>query len=282
LALSVAACGSQPTGETQQYRDYNPADANTQDSPDGQSLDCVPNLDGTLASSEFEPVLGVEARYVVSPPNETRQVDLAGQETPTGDRRWDWSYETSSSRQIQIAAEPIDDQWYADRFPDDAFALPFRLSGSKEGVYRKTDDQMLLLGLVSSEENPSEGKTRLVYREPVVVYKFPLEVGDEWVSKGEVRNGVFEGQKPYSGSDLYEIEVRAKGEMKLPNFTFDEVFRVDTKVTARADAGGTVRRRQVSFLAECFGEVARARSSDGVTKANFEEAAQVRRLGTRR
>ncbi len=285
LALLLSSCGSQPAGDTQEYDDYNPADANTQnnssgDSSDGQSLDCMPNLDGTLESSEFEPVLGVEASYIVSPPGETRQVDLEGEETPTGDRRWDWSYTTESSRDVDIVARDIDDKWYADEFPDDTFVLPLQLSGETEAVYRKTDDQMQLLGLASSEENPDEGQTLLTYEEPVVVYKFPLEAGDEWISTGDVNNGTFEG-KPYGGTDTYEVDVRAKGEMKLPNFTFEQVFRIDTKITTNAAAGGTAERRQVSFVAECFGEVARARSRDGVKKPNFDEAAEVRRLGTR-
>ena len=43
--------------------------------------------------------------------------------------------------------------------------------------------------------------------------------------------------------------------------------------------GASVSRRQVSFLFECFGEVARATSRDDEQAVDFTTAAEVRRLG---
>ncbi|MFB6263661.1 MAG: hypothetical protein ABEL76_08580, partial [Bradymonadaceae bacterium] len=75
--------------------------------------------------------------------------------------------------------------------------------------------------------------------------------------------------------------VVASGAMKLPDLTFDQVHRVDTEVVTQPAAGKSTARRQVSFLAECAGEVARATSptlEDGTPPKNFERASEVRRL----
>jgi len=52
-----------------------------------------------------------------------------------------------------------------------------------------------------------------------------------------------------------------------------------TKVTVEPAVGDAVVRRQVSFYAECFAEVARATSADGETTDLFTTATELRRLG---
>lgn len=260
-------CGPRPEGEEEDYDPY--------ERPDVGELDCVPNLDGKVSADELQPALGVAAKYLVSPSGSRRSVDLGG-EMNNGTRIWDWSRERDSDQSAEIVARGIEDAWYADSFPDGDFALPVDLAGSIDGIYRTTDSKMLLLGLASREESPDEGKTLLPYESPVDVYRFPIEEGQQWVSTGEVENGTLRGVT-YSGTDTYRVEVPAVGEMQLPDFGFEQVHRVDTQVTVEAP-GGTVQRRQVSFIAECFGEVARATSPDGVTKQNFDEAKEVRRL----
>lgn len=272
IYLLGVGCGPQPTGSDTNYDPY--------ERPDAEPLQCVPDLDGEIAADEFEPAIGVAASYLVSPAGQTRSVDLVGQKKE-GKRVWDWSRTRQSDQSLEIAAESIDEKWYAGSFPDGQFSLPVDLSGRTEGIYRKTDSRMFLLGLASRRESPGTGKTLLVYEEPVVVYKFPVKTGRQWVSVGNVNDGTLRGS-PYAGRDTYEVKVQAVGEIKLPNFTFEQVHRVDTKVTVQPAAGKSVARRQVSFVAECFGEVARATSEDGVTEKSFEEAAEVRRLGVRR
>jgi hypothetical protein len=67
--------------------------------------------------------------------------------------------------------------------------------------------------------------------------------------------------------------------MILPHLTFTDAYRVRTKVTVEPAVGGvTVTRRQVSFLFECFGEVARATSRDDEALEDFTQAAEVRRF----
>lgn len=272
FAFGLLGCGPRPTGETTDYEPYEP--------PEPTTLECSPDLDGQLERQELDPALGVEANYIVSAADETRMIDLAGE--PAGDgRKWDWSHGNESDRERRITAEPVEGKWYADAFPDGEFRLPLDLSGRVDAIYRMTDDAMLLLGTASTDESPDTGKTLLPYEEPVEVYRFPLESGDQWRSVGRVEDGTLRGA-PYAGEDVYRVRVRETGEMELPNFTFDKVHRVDTEVTLSPSAGDSVSYRQVSFLAECFGEVARARSKDGVTATNFDEATEVRRLGVPR
>lgn len=271
IAALLVACSGQPSGEDTDYDPYQ--------RPDAAQLECVPNLDGRVDADELQPALGVEANYIVSPAGETRTVDLKGESKSGKGRLWDWSATNQQDQKLGISAREIDGKWYADSFPNGEFALPIDLSGETEGVYRGTDAKMLLLGVASKKKNPSSGKTLLKYESPVEVYRFPVKKGDKWVSTGKVNDGTLRGA-PYAGKDVYRVEVKAVGEMKLPNFTFEQVHRVDTQVTVQPAAGKSVARRQVSFLAECFGEVARATSKDGVTKDNFTTAAEVRRLGT--
>lgn len=268
VLVAGSACRAQPSGAD---ADYQPFDGG---GTDAAALDCMPDLNGKIEADEFSPALGVPVNYLVSPPGKTREIDLEGG-TQGDERVWDWSEEYEDDRSLEIAAEPVGDKWYAEHFPNGEFVLPVDLGGDSEGIYRTTDSQMQLLGLASAEEDP---KTLLPYEDPVVVYRFPVEVGQEWVSVGRVEDGTFQNA-PYTGRDTYRIEVSARGTMKLPEVTFDQVHRVDVELVQEPAAGQTTSRRQVSFLAECYGEVARARSQDGVTKRNFETAAEVRRLG---
>ncbi|MGZ3477278.1 MAG: hypothetical protein ACXWUG_27430, partial [Polyangiales bacterium] len=66
----------------------------------------------------------------------------------------------------------------------------------------------------------------------------------------------------------------------LHDFTFDQVHRVRTKVTVAPSAGGMpTSKRQVGFVAECFGEVVRATSKNDEPNPDFTTAVELRRLG---
>jgi hypothetical protein len=80
--------------------------------------------------------------------------------------------------------------------------------------------------------------------------------------------------------------VDSSGELRLPDFTFSQVLRVSTKVTIKPKAGSQqgYSQRQVSFLFECFGEVARATSMLFTDPSedpgrDFVDAREIRRLG---
>lgn len=268
--LLLAACGDPLPDNQPDYQAYEPTQA--------EPLECVPNLNGKLEASELTPRVDVPVRFLVSPAGQTRSVDLEGRALSDGRRAWDWSEQLPSDREAIIEAEPLGTQWFADNFPADSFVVPADLSESTRGVYSRTSDALLLHGLASSQPDPPEGRTLIVYESPIELYRFPLETGKEWISAGVVNNATVRGL-PYAGRDIYEIEVAAIGKLELPNITFDEAHKVQTKVTLQPAAGQSVTTRQTSFLFECFGEVARATSQDGEQDPNFDTAAEVRRFG---
>ncbi len=266
LFLLAAACGDNATpNET-----LDPVVGST-----NNALECVPNLDGVLEREEMKVTVGVEARYRY---NTNVDVDLEGLRDNEGVRVWDWTNTDPGDKELTIAATRVADKWYAAQFPTGEFNTPLDAAGNDVAIYRTDSSGLWLLGLASAKENATGGQTLIKYQEPVLVNPFPLKKGDTWVSVGVVRNSTFKGL-PYAGRDTYTGTVEDEGELWLPDVEFENSLKVVTKVTSEPSVGQSSTRVQVSWLFECFGEVARAVSADGVTEADFTNAAEVRRLG---
>jgi len=241
-------------------------------------LSCVPNLDGKIEASEMKPALGVTARYLTSPAGVSRTVNVAGTVDGTGVRVWDLGSDYADDQVAKVTASAIGGKWYEQSFPTATFVAPFDAGGTLDAVYANNDTVIALLGLVSAVAAPPEGKTLLVYDSPIAVFRFPLAPGNAWTSSGSVTKGTLHGQ-PYSGKDTYEISVDAAGKLLTPDFTFQQVLRVRTKVTVEPAAGQVTVQRQSSFLFECYGEVARATSKAGEPLDDFTQTSELRRLG---
>jgi len=246
--------------------------------PAPTQLTCVPNLDGSIEASELSATVGVPVSYLVSAPGETRPVDLKGAAQADGSLRWDFGADFASDKVATIVAASLGDQWYAAAFPGGAFTTPFDAGHTLDAVYSHTSEALFLHGLASTQESPAEGKTLLVYTQPVALYRFPIQPGGSWVSEGEIVNATVRGL-PYAGMDTYETTDDAIGTLVLADLTFTQAHRVRTRVTNHPAAGQTLETRQVSFLFECFGEVARATSKPGEQAVDFGTAAELRRLG---
>ena len=238
-------------------------------------LDCLPDLDGRIEAREAAPGFGVAARYAVG---QGRSVDLAGRVDAAGRRSWDFTAPPADPV-AALTARRLTDQWYAASFPTAGFAAPLDLGGALDGIYSHDERALWLHGYASSAPSPPEGRTLVVYAQPVALLRFPLEVGARWSATGEVpaSAGTVRGL-PWVGRDSYAIEVDGAGRLLLPEVTFTQVLRVRTSVTVTPAAGPALMRRQVGFLFECFGEVARATSRDGEAAADFTTAAELRRL----
>jgi hypothetical protein len=152
-------------------------------------LACLPNLDGRIDASELAPVLGVAASYRVSPPGESRAVDVVGTVDAQGVRRWRFDAAAPSDRTVALTASSLEGRWFASSFPHASFVAPLDAEVTLLGVYSHDADALWLHGLASSEENPKAGKTLLVYDAPLAVYRFPLAVGASYTSKGHVTGG---------------------------------------------------------------------------------------------
>lgn len=243
-----------------------------------EELECIPNLDGRIEAHELRAALDVPVNYRVTPAGAEVPVDLRGLRDDGGARVWDWRYRSPDERSVSIRARPLSQAWFADRFSSGEFVTPLDTAGRQDAVYSIEEDGLMLHGFASSEEDPAEGQTLFVYQDPVTVYPFPVEPGVEWVSTGVVENGTFRGL-PYAGRDIYEGSVEETGELWLPDIRFEEAHKVTTTVVVQPAVGESTQRRQVSFLFECFGEVARATSLADESSESFEVASEIRRLG---
>jgi hypothetical protein len=242
-----------------------------------QPLECVPNLDGKIEAGELREALGVPVSFLISPNGETRRVNVAGEEVDGG-RVWDWSEDRADDQVLKLEAQSAEGRWYEGEVPAGAFVVPFDGGGQIETIYVRDEEALWIVGLASAEEEPDEGQTLLIYDEPVAFQRFPIEPGEDRIEVGEVRGGVLYGL-PYAGRDVYELHVDAAGVLELPDLRFTQAMRLRQKVTVEPAVGQGTSRRQVSFLFECFGEVARAVSGDNEPEEDFTEAVEVRRLG---
>ncbi|HRG99132.1 MAG TPA: hypothetical protein PLR99_22940 [Polyangiaceae bacterium] len=241
-------------------------------------LTCVPNLDGKIDATELAPAFDTPVSYLVSPAGKDQPVDLVPKPLAGGKQRWDYSVDQRDDQVAVISASRIAGKWYAAQFPESAFVAPFDAAGHTEAVYAYDAQAVSLLGLASREPDPAEGRTLFVYSAPVAIYKFPLSPGVTYTSIGEVKGATLRGL-PYAGRDRYEVTVDATGQLDLPDLIFQQVLRVRTKVTVEPAAGAATTQLQVSFLSECFGEVARVTSKTGEKTDDFTVASEIRRLG---
>jgi hypothetical protein len=268
LLLSLAACGENQTP---------PSPLETWRAPPAQAS-CVPNLDGVLDAAEMQATTGVPISWIASPSGASRPVNLAGGVDAQGHRVWDWSAPASDDRLARTAASPLAGKWYAASFPGGRFTLPYDLGGALEAIYSQDEQGLWLHGMASAQQDPPEGRTLMAYDKPVAAVRFPLRAGMTWTATAAVRNATVRGL-PYASTDTYEVTVDGSGRLQLPEVLFTQVHKVRTRVTLQPAVGVRVSRRQVSFLFECFGEVARATSLDNETQDDFTTAAEVRRMG---
>jgi hypothetical protein len=262
LVAALAACGDNLTYVTET-------------APGATVLSCTPNLDGVLATDEVPVVLDAQARFRVA--SGALAVNLDGVVGSDGRRRFDFAGSYPGDRYVGISGTAIANRWYSASFPGAEFVAPIDVEGALDGIYSRAADGLRLHGFASPTEEPSEGKTLLIYDTPALVLALPLRVGTTWVSTARVVGGTLRGQ-PYAGTDRYESVVAGTGELRLPALTFASAFEVRTKVTASPSSGSAVVRRQAGFYAECFGEVARATSGDNEESASFTTASEVRRF----
>lgn len=270
LALAaLAACGQNRTfpGPTPHAPGAEP------------TFECLPNLDGTLEAGELPVAIGEEVRYLVNPPDAPRPVDLSGQVDDAGRRRWDLRTDYAEDRVVTLGPAPLAEQWFAADFPGADYVAPVDLDGAILGVYHLDERALWLHGVASAEPDPPEGRTLLPYDAPVPLFRLPLRPGDRWTATGTISEGTALGLA-YRGTDTYAVEVVGAGRLDLPEWSFGQAWRVDQQVTVAPAIGEPVQRRITSWLFECFGEVARAQSADGVT-GPFDRAVELRRLTLR-
>lgn len=254
VLLCLAACGVNATPE--------PA-------PAPELPTCVPDRDGVITADELPIAFGATATYYASPANTTRTI-------ATGGTAWDLSAEYPDDVVIELGPTKIKDQWYAGSFASAQFIVD--AGGGLDGIYHQDAQGLWLDGTASRDEAPAGGKTLVRYAQPLPVLRFPIEGGDAFEATGAITDGIVNGL-PFVGTDKVAVDVTGDGRLDVPYVRFSPVLRVRTLVT-RTPSTGTpvVTRRNVIFLFECFGEVARAESRTDEPSAEFTTAAYLRRF----
>ena len=273
IALTALACLAAACGPNRTYPDreaYQPAEV--------QPLECLPNLDGVIDANELKTAFDVPVHYLVNPVGEARPVDVVGSVNTEGQLVWSLGADYADDQVATLTASAPAGKWWAASFPAAQFTAPLDLAGRIEGVYSNDGANLLLLGYASKDEAPAEGKTLVVYTQPVAIFRFPLSAPKEWISVGEVRNATVRGI-PYAGRDTYTVKIDASGRLELPDVTFTQALRVRTTTLIEPSVGASIVRRQVGWVFECFGEVARATAPDNTSEDDFTTAAELRRLG---
>jgi hypothetical protein len=228
---------------------------------------CVPDRDGRVTAAELPIALDVAADYYVG---EDVTVDLSG------DDHWDLSVERSDDDLRQLGAAPLGGQWYAGDFPAGRFVVP--AGEGLDAVYSKDDAGLWLHGTASAEPSPPAGETLVVYATPVPILRLPLADGDHTAVTAPLPGATVAGL-PFVGEDRYTIDVDGAGRLDLPYVSFSPALRVRTHVVRAAASGGAqTSRRAVSFVFECFGEIARADSRPDEPATEFTTAAALRRF----
>jgi hypothetical protein len=241
--------------------------------------DCAPNTDGRIVKDELPFVVGATARVRVG---SDLQVDTDGVAAQGSARSWDLSRpDPSDQPRGELTLQALEDQWFAQRFPDASLAGPLQPGNALYGPLSVDDDGVWLHGSASASESPPEGRTELVYDTPVQLYPFPLEVGAHAQTSSIVTNGALFGI-PVAFEDTTTVDVTAHGEVVLPDLIVSDALRVTVRLQRIPIAGIAVQQVTHIFVSECVGEIARIVSAPvSLTDAlddEFPVAAEVWRL----
>lgn len=246
---------------------------------------CQPEGDGIVRRSEFPVAKGFLVPYEFALDVE---VDIVGEEID-GTRVWDLEEISDDDFVEELEIREPDNYWFGAEFPEADYAVELSVREDELGVYRVTDDALMLLGLVTPHGPDSdEDHTHIDYDPPLEALRFPLEQGDAWTMEIEAE-GEYAEYSTYSGHDeSYEVQVDDAGEVITPYGTFDvlRVYTVREHPTSNPldpcwynwFLSCDVESRLVTFVAECFGTVARILSHENEDEHDFAEAAEVMRL----
>lgn len=228
---------------------------------------CVPDGLAEITADELPIALGATVAYYAGT---DRTIDQRAQSGI-----WNFGEERADDDVIALGPVALRDQWYAASFPAGHFVVD--AGGGLAGIYHQDAQALWLDGTASHDEMPAGGKTLIVYPQALAVLRFPIRVGDAFVSSATLANVTINGL-PFNGTDELAIEVVDAGELVVPYVEFSPVLRVRTYAERRPSSGGATSRRQTLFLFDCFGEIARAESRPDETNPDFSNAAYVRRF----
>jgi hypothetical protein len=231
---------------------------------------CTGNNDGKIDRGELAFPVGMSVNYLSNPTGTTATVAPDGTQAG-GVTEWDL---TSTAGDVhKLTLEALAGKWFASSFPGATYATTTDLASNTLGIFRVADDGLYILGYASEMPN----QTLLVYDTPILSLKFPVVLGDAWVSTAHIVNGTLNGQ-PYAGLDTYKIAIDGRGTAVLPFLSFANTMRVHVDLTQTVPGGVSVSRIQYLFFHECYGELGRMVSVIDEANETFTNAGEFRRL----
>lgn len=238
----------------------------------GGSVTCAPDNDGAITRQEMPLAAGLHATYEVA---DGATFDTAGASNTDGSRTWDLKVSFSGDHALLVETQALDSgAWYAADFPGATYVT--RLSDTNDllGVFKLTNDALLLLGVASPVDGATA--TKLVYATPIMVLSFPLTEGKTWDTLSAV-TGKVQGI-PIGGvyNEEYTSTIDAHGTLKTPYSDFP-VLRVHTKLL-RFLNGTWMERHTHTFVTECFGTVGTIVSKDYETAVDFTATSEIWRF----
>ncbi len=282
LILLLAGCTAQPV---------NPG---VPDEAFGQTelpaAACVGNGDFVIEPNEvvLAADAGVEVAFLVNAGGTEVPVPEPGYRQEDGAWVFELNPEPRSDDLVQILGpRPLAGSWFEASFPDGEFVATLDAAQDLLGVYRGTDDGVLLLGFASEQD----GVTALAYEPAVPVIPTPMAVGDAWTVDAAA-TGLVDGE-PYpqdlgpdgvvSLTHRWSVEVDAAGTAvlpagELPVLRQRTVLQTEARNSAAGLVASDVQRADV-FVAECVGVVGRVRSRIDEIDADFATATELLRFG---
>jgi len=240
----------------------------------GQPL--CPEWDGIIEQSEVTFGAGLTGHYRTIDPEQPATVSLVPQ---TVDSLPVWDFSPAVPGETAVVVETFDPagSWFAADFPDASYTALLEDGGDTLGVFRIGANVLEMIGVVSIAEDT----TNLVYDPPVVLFKFPLHVGDSWSTESRV-SGTYDGLLA-GFYETYSFEVRTVGRAKVPAGTFDvlalHMARLNEVPTLNPYYWITTTAIKYLFVAQCYGTVATVGSRDDEELDPFTVAREYKRLG---
>ena len=226
---------------------------------------CKPNNDGTITRAEVPMIAGLHASFLIAPAGgsttETVTMNTAGTPQADGTVDWDFSGGLTGDHTVMITTDAPQGQWFSAQFAQATYTSLLSDTQTLLGGYQGTAAALLLQGVVSPTNAPTSKENELTYTPAAEILAVPLQVGSTWTSTSTV-SGILDGVTLVSGvstyTEKYDSTVDARGSLKVPYGTF-QVLRVQTTLTRTV--GIEVQTLQtMSFIAECFGPVAKLTS----------------------
>lgn len=219
--------------------------------PEEGGTGCVPNDDFVITRDEVPMLAGVHANFDIA---ENVTMNTAGTSQPGGTTDWDFSAALSGDHTVVITTDAPSGQWFSGQFPDATYTSKLSDTQTLLGVYQATQAALLLQGVVTPTNASPE--TEVSYSPSAEILAVPLQMGTTWTSTSTVK-GTADGIAAVY-TEKYDSVVDAKGSLKVPYGTFN-VLRVQTTLT-RTDGAIVETTQTMTFVAECFGPVARLTS----------------------